>query len=463
MSDVDARASLPAGSAPHLWGVTWPLLCSLALSLSLHFTDSFFLAHISDQAAAAAGALFPLLGAAIVVFSAVGQAGGSVASQLSGARRFDELPVTYLTLVGFNTLLGLSSSLGFVLFHNALPRWLGLSGTVADQAAAFLVVVGGGQFLKAVQIAYGNILNSRRQTKWAFVEALITNFCNITLNVALLRGWFGLKQSVTGIAWVTVVSLGIGMLFTISIVHLKLRVRFALGRNRAHFSERLRRVLGIGLPSALEPISYQFAQMTVNAIIIPWGASALATRTYVFNFYMVTTVLLAVAFGIGTQVMVSHAVGAEDFRSANAEMRRGLAFGVIGNFVLAGMLVLFHRPLLGLLTRDPSIHRFAGPLFLLGMAVEPGRAVNIVAGGALRSSGDARYTALIGICLMWTVGMPLCFFFGRYLGLGLTGIWVAFACDEILRGVVNYRRWLTGHWKEYRISLRPRPESLEPS
>lgn len=445
-------------SAQSLWDVTWPLLFSLALSLSLNFTDSFFLARISDEAAAAAGAMLPLLGSTLVVFSAVGQAGANVAAQLAGARRHEELPLTYLALLTFNLLVGALTSSAFWLLHRVLPGWLGLSGNVAAQSGVFLAIVGGGQIVKAVQIAYGNILNSRRQTKWVFAEALLTNACNISLNYALLRGWLGIAQSVQTVAAVTVFSTGVGLTFTLGVVHLRLGVRFPKRLSAQRFKERLRKVLSIGLPSALEPISYQCAQMLVNTLVISWGASALAARTYAFNFFMVTTILWAIAFGIGTQVMIGHAVGAGDFAAANAEMRRGLTFSVLGNFVLSGTLVLVHRPLLAMLTSNSRIVELASPLFWAGMLVEPGRAVNIVAGGALRSSGDARYTAVVGISLMWFLGVPLCFLFGRVLGLGLTGIWLAFACDEIVRGIVSYRRWRTGAWQRYRVSLRPSAE-----
>jgi Na+-driven multidrug efflux pump len=87
------------GRGPDLWTVTWPLFFSLALSLSLNFVDAFFLSRISDEAAAGVGALLPVLGATLVVFSAFGQAGGSVASQLIGARRHSEVEATYLAVI----------------------------------------------------------------------------------------------------------------------------------------------------------------------------------------------------------------------------------------------------------------------------------------------------------------------------------------------------------------------------
>ncbi|MFZ5892847.1 MAG: MATE family efflux transporter [Myxococcota bacterium] len=441
---------------PTLWGVAWPLLMSLLLTLSLNFVDSFFLAKISDRAAAAAGALLPVLGATLVVFTAVGQAGASVAAQLTGGGRHDEVPTVYLALLLFNLTLGLVASATFLALHRALPSMLGLRGEIHAHAATYLSIIGSFQFLKALQIGYGNILNSRGKTKWVLCEAAITNVCNVGLNLAFLHGAFGLpKLGVAGVALSTVISLGIGLAFTMLVVHVGLRVRLPWPPNGALFKNRLKRVLEIGLPSALEPIAYQSCQMTLNALIVTWGPAALAARTYVFNFVMVTSILWSAAFGIGTQVVIAHRVGAEDFDGANREMRRGLTFGVLGNVAIALLLIAFHGPLMSTLTSDETIRSLASPLFLLGLLVEPSRAVNIVAGGALRSSGDARYVAIVGSTMMWGIGVPLCFVLGKWLGWGLQGIWLGLGVDELTRGIVNYRRWRTGRWQDFRVSVRP--------
>jgi putative MATE family efflux protein len=394
-----------------------------------------------------------------VVFVAVGQAGASVAGQLIGARRHDEVPTVYFALVLFNFALGLVTSALFWLLHRKLPSLLGLHGAIHEQAATYLSIIGSFQFLKAVQVGYGNVLNSRGKTKWVMGEAALTNVVNVLLNIAFLHGALGLpKLGVAGVAWATVISLGVGLLFTMMVVHGGLRVRFPWPPNRALFSNRLKRVLEIGLPSALEPISYQGAQTLLNALIASWGAAALAARTYVFNFVLVSSILWSVAFGIATQVIVARRVGAEDFEGARREMRRSLRFGILGNLSIAALLAIFHRPLLATLTSDPNILALASPLFVLGLLVEPARAVNIVAGGALRSSGDSRYVAIVGSSMMWCIGIPVCFLFGEWLGWGLTGIWLGLGIDELTRGIVNYRRWQTGRWQEFRVSVRPKPQ-----
>jgi putative MATE family efflux protein len=432
---------------PGLWRVTWPLFVSLGLSLSLSFTDAFFLSRISDSAAAAAGAINPLLGATLVLFSVMGQAGASVAGRLHGARRYAELPRTYLALLLFNLAFGLAISGALFLLHSHVPGWLGLRGATAESAKTYMAVLGGGQVLKAVQLAYGNMLTSRGETRWVMVEAIATNVTNIGLNLALLHGFWGMKQSVGSVAGATMVAMTFGMLFTIAVVHLRLGVRFPLRSSLAEIKQSLRPVLKIGLPSVAEPISYQIAQVTINLLVISLGARALATRTYVLSFVMVSSVLWSIALGIGTQISISHRVGAGKLDEANDEFHRALLYAIAGNGVIALLLALFHQPLLAMLTHDREIWHLAAPLFALGVLVEMGRAVNIVAGGALRSTGDAGYAAVVASSLMWCVGVPTAFLFGSHFGLGLTGIWMSMAVDECLRGVVSYRRWRTGRWR----------------
>ena len=457
-----AAAPVPVSDSelPGLWKLTWPLFISLSLSLSLIFADAFFLSRISDAAAGAAGALNPLLGATVVLFSSIGQAGASVAGRLLGARRHAELPATYLALLGFNLLAGiLVSGLLFAL-HPYLPGWLGLRGESEAFGKTYLGVLGSFQFLKAVQLAYGNMLNSRGQTRWVMIEAVATNVTNISLNVAMMKGLWGLpRPGVAAVAGATVVSLAFGMLFTIGVAHLRLKIRFPRRISLSELRERLKPILHIGLPSASEPISYQCAQVVINLMVISYGATALAARTYVTSFITISTVLWSIALGIGTQILISHRVGAGKFDEANRELHRALGLAIAGNLTIALLLALFQSPLLGLLSHDSEVLAKARPLFFLAIVVESGRAVNIVAGGALRSSGDARFTAVVGASMMWGIGVSSAFFFGSILGLGLTGIWMAMAIDETTRGVVNYLRWRTGRWRSL-SALGPAPASV---
>jgi putative MATE family efflux protein len=439
-----------------LWSLAWPLFWSLLLTFALSFVDAFFLSRVSDSAAAAVGALLPVLSLTVMVFSPVSQAGASVASQLLGAGRKEDVPATYVALIALDAAMGLLASLSFIVLGAYIPRWLGLEGEMAEHAATYLRIVGGGQVLKAVQIGFTNILNSRGDTRWVMAEALLTNVFHIFSNLAfltLLPEW-----GVRGIACSTLLSLLMGMSFTMLVVRFKLSVRLPWDTAWPVLWQRLRPILRIGLPGAAEPMSFQAMQLVLNTLLIGLGTQVLAARVYAMNFFIMTTVLWSVALGIATQIAIAHRVGAGLYEDAHRMLLRSLKIAMTGNVALCALLALLHPWLLGLLTKDPAILAAAHPVFWIAPLVEAGRAANIVAGGALRSCGDARYTAIRGSLLMWLVGVPAAYLLSTPLGLGLSGIWLAMGLDEGIRGVMNYLRWRSGHWREQRIVSRIPPQ-----
>ena len=85
---------------------------------------------------------------------------------------------------------------------------------------------------------------------------------------------------------------------------------------------------------------------------------------------------------------------------------------------------------------------------LLGWTVllEPGQTFNVVVINALRAAGDARYPVVVDAGSMAVVLGAAVGFFGAHLGLGLVGVWIAYAADESLRALLMWQRWAGLGW-----------------
>ncbi|MGL5915444.1 MAG: MATE family efflux transporter, partial [Culicoidibacterales bacterium] len=88
-----------------------------------------------------------------------------------------------------------------------------------------------------------------------------------------------------------------------------------------------------------------------------------------------------------------------------------------------------------------------GQQVMLVLAVlEPGRAMNLSFVSALRASGNARTSMIVGILGMWLVAVPVAYIAGIQLGLGLVGIYLGMMADEWVRGLTFLIIWQRKTW-----------------
>ena len=100
-----------------------------------------------------------------------------------------------------------------------------------------------------------------------------------------------------------------------------------------------------------------------------------------------------------------------------------------------------------LFTDNPVILELARNLIMLDFAVEIGRALNNSISGALHATGDVTYQLVVNQSSAWIISVGGSYLLGIVLGLGLYGVWIAFAADELFRGLVLLRRWRSGKWQ----------------
>ena len=431
-----------------LWALTWPMFIELVLAFTLGLEDSFYLARISDQAAGAVGSMLPVFGICNMVFQCFAQSGASVASQYLGGGHPERARRTFLTILLLNGLLGIAVAALLLGVHRQVGHWMGLSAESYVHATDFLGLVGPMLFIQGLRFAYAAILNARGETRLNMLAAIFVNAANISLNHLLTMGSFGLPRlGVRGVAWSTIVAQLLGLLVAAAAVHLRLRIRWERRLTLADLRPCLAPILEIALPSVVEPVSFQLQQLVLVRIVVTLGDAALAARTYTLNL-IVFSIVWSFTLALGTQIKVAHFVGARRFDEAHAQLLRSLKLGMALGFAVMVLLALAARPLYGIFTSDPAILGLGQTLLLLGLLLEPCRTSNMVVGGSLRGSGDARFPSFVSVVLTWGIAVPLAWVFTRRLGLGLAGVWMAMIADEGARGLMNYLRWQTGIWRQ---------------
>jgi Na+-driven multidrug efflux pump len=148
-----------------------------------------------------------------------------------------------------------------------------------------------------------------------------------------------------------------------------------------------------------------------------------------------------------------HDFGARGVSSAESAELGGAAHLVnfmgtdtVAALILSGIIAASGHAILSWLTSNPEIIRMGVIVLLIDVVLEIGRPINIFATNALRAAGDVNYPFYVGLVVMWSVAVGIGYLFGIYWAWGICGMWVAFALDENIRGIIFVRRWYGMKW-----------------
>lgn len=427
------------GAPPRLAQVAWPLFAELALAMAVGAAGTLLAARLGEASGAALALANQVLALWMLLFRVVGAGIGVVVAQHLGAGQRAGADTVALASLGAGHWVGLGSALLAALCAAPLLRGLGTPAEVLPLALPVLLALAPALWLDACNAAMASVLRAHLRSREVLAVMLLTQGLHLALLWPAMRG-LGLP----GFALALVASrlLGLGL-------HLALWRRQGLRPRRADWwrlrGTVLAPVLAIGAPGAAENIAYRLAFMASVAACAQLGTGALATHAYVWQITM-WPMLAGVAVGLGVEIVVGHLVGAGQLTQAHRLVRRALARGLA--LAVAGpVLVALAGPwLLGAFSQDAAVLAQGAVLLWLTVLLEPGRTFNLVVINALRAAGDARFPVLVGAGSMAVVLAGGSWLLAVQWGWGLPGVWLAYAADEWLRGLLMWWRWRRGGW-----------------
>ena len=275
---------------------------------------------------------------------------------------------------------------------------------------------------------------------------VVVNILNIIGNYSLIFGKFGCPElGVEGAAISTAFSRGVSMVILFVILFRKHIHRFPLAYSRPFPFIELKNLMRVGLPSAGEQLSYSSSQVVITFFINMLGVEALATRTYCVNIIMFVY-LFSISMAQGGAICIGHLIGEKKPHAAFLLGKYVMKKSVMITLILSGIIAASGHAILSWLTSNPEIIRMGVIVLLIDVVLEIGRPINIFATNALRAAGDVNYPFYVGLVVMWSVAVGIGYLFGIYWAWGICGMWVAFALDENIRGIIFVRRWYGMKW-----------------
>ena len=424
-----------------------PIFMELLLNILLSNVDTVMLSNYSQNAVGAVGNANQTMFLFILLFNVIAGATGVVVAQYLGAKKTENMNQIYSVAVIFNFVLGIIISLVIFFFAGNLMNILKVSDVQIKDAVSYMKIVGGFLFLQAGYNVMVQILRCHGYTRVGMYISLAVNFVNIVGNWLFLYGplkFLGL--GVQGVAISTVAARIIALTVSL-IIFVRLKIGKISIRELAPFPMKiLMKMLRIGIPTAGENMAYSFYQLVLLSFINPMGASAANAKVFATTL-MSFSVVFSKSMAQATQIVTGHLVGAGREEAADKRVMKTLWTALPVAISIAAINCLICPITLKLFNCDAQTLVLVRQVLMVGIVIEIGRTINLVIIGSMKAAGDVLFPVLVGMAVMWTIGISVGYGCGVWLSLGVAGVFMGTAADECARGIVAFLRWRKGNWK----------------
>jgi len=435
-----------SATRPPLFTLAWPLFVELLLGIGLGVIGTALAARLSDDSGAAFALANHVSATLFILFRLIGAGVSVVVTQSLGGGRRDQADAVARAAVGASSWLGIVTALFALLFAEPLLRLMNAPATVLPLATPFLQWLAPALLLDAWNASMASVMRAHMRTRDTLLVIIAMQLCTLGLALPLMLGWGPLPTlGLPGYALALLVSRALGLALHLLLWRSRLGLRLQAPDWWRLPRRELAAMLHIGLPGAAENIAYRLAFMVSVAVVGQMGAQALATQAYASQL-MYGVLLFGLATGFAVEIVVGHMIGAGQLHAAHQLVRRALAAGLAVSLVVATAAALAAPWLLRGFTQDAHIIALGTTLMWWTVLLEPGRTFNLVVINALRAAGDARYPVMAGAASMLVVLAGGSWLLGVHFKLGLVGVWIAYAADEWIRGLLMWRRWARHGW-----------------
>lgn len=432
--------------------LVWPIFIEMTLTMLVGNLDQYMVKSYSENAVGAIGNANQVISLLLIMFSIISMSTTILVSQYIGSNNKHKLSVIYTLSVTVNLVFGVIISVVVLFFSDSIFAFMKVPDEILGYANSYIKWVGGFIFLQGVMATFSAIFRSNRMMKETMKISVYINIINLLFNFLLINGYGPFPElGVTGAAIATSISRLFGVIMYIYLFIKTFETKISLKVLRPFPTVELNKLLGIGLPSGGESLSYSMAMTYIMKIVNGFGTFVINTKVLASTFAWFSF-MFAAAVGQASQVIIGNYMGAGRIDDVDKRVMKTLRMAILVSIAMSVSMFLGSDLLFGIFSSDPNVLALGKKIMFIEIFLEIGKSSNITLVRSLQATGDTKFPTMVGIISMWTIAVGLGFFLGFVCNMGLIGVWIGMALDEDIRSVIFFIRWKRGKWKNIRLS-----------
>lgn len=440
-------------SGQDLRRLIFPLLIEQFLAVAVGLADSIMVASVGEEAVSAVSLVDNINVLLIGLFSALATGGAVVAGQYIGhGDKKRACTAGEQMLVFVSAMAVVIMALIYIGKYFILNIVFGqISQEVHDYADTYLMIVMASIPFLALYNCGAALFRVQGNSRISMMTSLLMNSINIIGNAVLI---YGFHRGVEGVAIPTLISRIVAAVVIVALLrNQKLIVHISRPFRYRFQPEMVKRILQIGVPNGIENSMFQLGKLVLLSLISTFGTTAIAANA-VSNSVAAFEILPGQAVGLALVTVVSQCVGAGDYKQVRYYTKK-LMFYTYGAMATLNLLILFGLPLIMHVYHlsETTTEVTTQILMLHGICAMFVWPLSFTFPNTLRAANDVKYTMIVSLASMWFCRIVLGFVFGKYMGFGVLGTWMAMILDWCVRSAFFVTRYYRGKWMEKKVIL----------
>jgi len=421
-----------------------PIVVSQLGHTLVHLADSVIVGHFAGTIQLAAVSLVNSLFMLVLVLG-MGIAYGltPLIAKENGGKNYQECGKLLSNSLIINILMGIVLYIGVNFGTLLIIDNIGQAPEVVAYAKPYLHYLGLSIIPLMVFQTFKQFAEGLGFTKQAMFISIWGNALNIILGIIFVKGMFGIApMGVQGVGLSTLID-RILMATVMSVyVFRSKNFRVYLENFKLSFIDKVRsiKILKIGAPVSLQ-YSFEISAFSGAAILIGTiGAVQQAAHQVSINLASVTY-MLASGIASAATIKTGNNLGKKNFldlrRSAVASYHVIIVFMTL----TALLFICANNMMPYIYTEDLAVIKIASQLLIIAGFFQLFDGTQVVGLGVLRGIGDVNIPTLITFIAYWIIGIPLGYFLGIHLNMGVNGIWYGLTTGLLTASILLFIRF----------------------
>ena len=444
------QTKVPLFSRNDLIRLIIPLVIEQLLAVTIGMADSVMVSSVGEAAVSGVSLVDSLNLLFINIFSALATGGAVVASQYIGRQDVKSACSAAKQLLYSITFLAAVTMALALVFQRPLLKIFGnVDADVYQNCRTYLILSALSYPVLAAYNAGAALFRAMGNSKVSMLTSLLMNLINICGNAITI---YGLNMGVAGAATASLISRATSAVIMVILLQHRQNLIHVTHLFRPELNFRMiRSILKIGIPNGMENGMFQVGKILVASLVASFGTTAIAANAVGNNIASIE-VLPGSAIGLAMITVVGRCIGAQDYAQAKRYTLKLMAVAHICMGAICSVMFFLTPAAVGAFHLSDQT---------MSLAVEILRIYVVCAvifwpssftlPNALRASNDVKFTMTVSIVSMWVCRIGFSYVFGRWLNMGLLGVWLAMFCDWIFRDICFLWRFFSGKWKNRQV------------